>query len=287
MFAGFFCGQPVRCVGGFAVIEDDHAPRTNVEQRAIVRREEHRRPRFVDVFEQAEDVDRQLWIEVTRRFVRKNQGRFAHDGSRDRDTLLFTTGQPLGLLRAFPRQTYAFERFADASTHDFRRQSDDFERDGDVVGDSPARNELEVLEDVADVAPQRGNGLMLEATDIATEKKDASFICLLDAVDEPQQRTLARTRGSRDENELTTLDGQGQTLEYGLVGAVRLVQILEDEDGTRSRQGIESMPGSKRRSKQIARRECRHDGESYQGRQKWKTFRPKQVQVFVTRDEWR
>jgi hypothetical protein len=60
---------------------------------------------------------------------------------------------PAGILAA-TGQPDALERLADARANEALRQPEDLERDGDVLEDAPRRDELEVLEDDAEVAAQ-------------------------------------------------------------------------------------------------------------------------------------
>src|SRR6202041_780246 len=89
-----------------------------------------------------------------------------------------------------------------------------------------------------DVAAQRGHGAVGEPRDVAAEEEDAPVVDALGAVDEAEQRALARARRPRDEDELAALDRERHAAEHRLVGAVALVDVLEDEDRPARRRGI-------------------------------------------------
>jgi hypothetical protein len=47
----------------------------------------------VDLFEESEDVERELGVQVARRFVGKDERGLPNDGARDGDALLLTSRQ--------------------------------------------------------------------------------------------------------------------------------------------------------------------------------------------------
>ena len=100
-------------------------------------------------------------------------------------------------IAAAPREPDALERLADARADEPRRQPEHLERDRDVLEHGPARHELEVLEDDADVAAQGGDRVVGEARDVASEEEDAPVVDALGAVDEAEQRALARAARAR------------------------------------------------------------------------------------------
>jgi hypothetical protein len=80
--------QALARVGGLAVVEHHHAARAHVEQRAIMGREQHRGAGIVDVFQQPENVEGELGVEIAGGFVGQHQRRLRHDGTSDGDALL-------------------------------------------------------------------------------------------------------------------------------------------------------------------------------------------------------
>src|SRR5262249_41018222 len=113
--------ETIRHVRRFALVEDNDAPRSHVEKRAVMRREENGDTGCVDVLEQTQNIDRQLWIEITGWFVGEQQRGLTDDGARDGDALLFTAGQHASRFRPAPAQTDALECFAHALSHDALR----------------------------------------------------------------------------------------------------------------------------------------------------------------------
>ena len=104
----------MRHVDRLALVEDDEAARPDFEERPVVGREEDGRARLVDLFEEAEEVDRELGVEVARRLVGEDERRLADDGAGDRDALLLAAREDAGGVFAAPLQADALERLADA-----------------------------------------------------------------------------------------------------------------------------------------------------------------------------
>lgn len=242
-------GQALRDVGRLAFVEHHHASRTHVEQRPVVGREEHGRARLVDVLEQPEDVDGELRIEVARRLVGQDERWLADDGARHGDALLFAAAEHLRPIVAATCEPDALERLADTSADEPMRQPHHLEGDGDVVEHGPAGDELEVLEDEPDVPAQSRDRVVGEPGDVATQEQDASIVDTLGSMHEPQQGALAGARRPRDEHELAALDRERHATEHRLVGSVRLVDVLEDEDRPPRGRRVVAMPLSQRLSK--------------------------------------
>ena len=63
------------------------------DQLAVVGRDEHGRSAGVDLTEQVHDLEREIGIEVARRFVREHERRIVDQRTRDGDALLFAAGE--------------------------------------------------------------------------------------------------------------------------------------------------------------------------------------------------
>ena len=203
-------------------------------------REEHRRARLVDVLEEPEDVDRELRIEVPGRLVGEEDRGLTDDRARDRDALLLAAGEDAGAVFPATAEADPLERLADACTDEARREPEHLERDRDVVEDGPARDELEVLKDDPDVAPEHRDGVFGEARDVAPEEEDPPVVDHLRTVEEAEERALPCPGRAGDEDELAALDHEVQTSQDRLIGAVRFVDVFEGEDRTPGRLTIEA-----------------------------------------------
>ncbi|MGY3457115.1 hypothetical protein ACVWW5_002565 [Bradyrhizobium sp. LM3.4] len=98
-----------------------------------------------------------------------------------------------------PIELHEFEQLINSRCDISRRHAEQLRRDPDIVGDAQMREQPAALEDVADAAPQRDRigGLHVVALD-----RDGAPIRLDQAVGEPQQRRLARTRAADDGHKL-------------------------------------------------------------------------------------
>src|SRR5207248_2225367 len=79
--------------------------------------------------------------------------------------------------------------------------------EGDVVVDALVRQELEVLEDAADVPAQVRDLPLAELGDVLAGDPDAAGVRLLLLVEEADERRLAGTGRPHQEDELALLDG--------------------------------------------------------------------------------
>jgi methionyl-tRNA formyltransferase len=217
-----------------------------------VRGKQNRDARFVDVLEQAEDIQGELRVEVAGGLVRQHQGGFAHDGSRHGHALLFAAGQVADSLVAPPAEPDPLQNLAHTPPNESLRQSEHLERNSDVLDHVPVENEPEVLEDDADVAPQVRNRIASEPADLAPHEQDPTRVDALGGVQQPEQRALSGTGGAGDEDELPTLHREAEAPKHGQVGPERLVRVLEYDDRTIGGRRIESIAGSQRRLERSA-----------------------------------
>ena len=81
------------------------------------------------------------------------------------------------------------------------------------------REELEVLEDAADVPSEQRDLRALEAHEIAPADDDATFGRLELLEDEPDHRRLARSGSADDEYELALVDREGHAVERNPPGS--------------------------------------------------------------------
>jgi hypothetical protein len=107
------------------------------------------------------------------------------------------------------------------------RASDHLEREGDVLEHGLVRQQLVVLEDVADVAPQVGHLGVSHLVDVATRDPHLALLGLLLPVHQTQQRALARAGRPDEEDELRLRDVEAGVLECGDLGRVALGHVLE------------------------------------------------------------
>ena len=193
-------------------------------------------------------------IEVSRWLVRQHDGRFGHDGAGDGYALLLAARENLRSVGSTPSQPDSFERFADAGSDEPRREPHHFEGDCDVVEDGPVGHELEVLVDDADVAAQGRDAVVGEARDVTPKEEHAPLVEELRAVNQTEKRALSGAGRAGDEHELSPLDRERHAAKNGLVCAIGLVNVLENQDRPLRCGTIVAMSGAQRGAKRGLRR---------------------------------
>lgn len=251
-------GEAIGNVEGASFVEDDNSPRANIEERAVVGREQHSDPRRVDVLEEAEHVDRKLRIEIARGLIGQNHRGLSNDGASQTDALPLPAGKRSGAIGAAACEPDALERLADATIDEASRQPEYLERQRHVVADGPGVDELEVLEDNADVPSQIGDARGRKSPNLASEKQDPSLVDGLGGVEELEQGALARAARSGDEDEFPSLDGERKATQYWAIAAEGFVDLLEDHDGPVGRIAIKAVASPQKRSKTRAGRTGEH-----------------------------
>src|SRR5690606_6682228 len=113
----------------------------------------------------------ELRVEVSGRFVGEDERRFADDRAGNRDALLLATREDARRVRAPALEADALEGLTDAIANQARGKAEHLEGDGDVLEHAPGLDELEVLEDDADVAPEERDRLCPKANDVAAEEQ--------------------------------------------------------------------------------------------------------------------
>jgi hypothetical protein len=114
--------------------------------------DDHRGARAVDPVQELHDPDGRLGVQVARRLVGEQERRVVDERAGDRDALLLAARQLVGIgvqLRGQPRQA---QDVGDLRADVLARVARDLQRVGDVVVHRAVGQELEVLEDHAEVA---------------------------------------------------------------------------------------------------------------------------------------
>ena len=211
-----------------------HAPAHRVDDALVVRRHHDGRAGAVDAVEQPHDADRGRRVEVSGRLVGEEDQRPVDERARDRHPLLLTTRQlgreVVGLLG----EADEVEDLRHLRAHDVLRPADHLERERDVLVDRLVGEQLEVLEDAADVAPQLRHLPRAEAPDVAARDEDPARGRDLVAQQQLQERRLPRARGPDEEDELALQDLEGEVAEGDDVAFVDLGDVFETNHVRRS-----------------------------------------------------
>src|SRR5206468_10653502 len=175
----------------------------------LVRREHDRRATGPDVAQRAQDLVLHRLVEVARRLVGEEERGLAHDRAGERRALSLALRELRGVGLRAGREADDAERVEDALGDLALGRPQHAEDEGDVLVDGADREELRVLEDDADRAPERGHVAVLERPEVVSEHLDVAVGGQIITVEEPQQRRLARPGGSGEDDELPLVDAKG------------------------------------------------------------------------------
>jgi hypothetical protein len=197
------------------------------------------RPGAVDAVEQLHDPNGRVRVEVARRLVADEERRVVDERARDRDALLLAArelvGERVRLVRETDHRQHLWHLLADRravlALH--------LQRVGHVLGGGAARQQLEVLEDAADVAAQHRHLRRLEAAELAAADHHLAARRLELLQQQPDQRRLPRAGGADDEHELALVDVERDVVQRDHVRVVDLGHRVEHDHrrgaGTRLR----------------------------------------------------
>src|SRR5438067_8004696 len=135
-----------------AAVEEGNLARGEPGVGGIVRHHDQRRPALVQLGEQLHHRLTVLRVEVPGRLVGEEDERIARDGAGDRHALLLAAGELAGHVACAVAHADAVEGVLDALLAIGRRHSPVRERELDVLEDGQVADQVEALEDEADVA---------------------------------------------------------------------------------------------------------------------------------------
>ena len=145
-------------------------------------------------------------IEVSGRLVGEQERRVVDERAGDRDALLLTAGELVGVVVDLRLQADEAQDLRHLAADLRARLADHLERVCDVVVDGAVRQQLEVLEDGADPAPQVRRPIVRHLVDVLAGDPDDSRGGLDVADQQLDQGRLAASRRTDDERELAAAD---------------------------------------------------------------------------------
>ena len=152
----------------------------------------------------------------------------------DADALLLPAGQLVGVGVRAVQQPDEVEQLGDAPVAVGLGPAGDLERERDVAGDGPRREQVELLEDHADVAALELQLALGERRDVGAVDDQLPGRHALEAVDQAHEGALAGTGVPDDAEDLPGLDGEAHAVDR-TDGAARgvedLAHVAELDDG--------------------------------------------------------
>src|SRR5688500_2108634 len=167
-------------------------------------------------------------VEVTRRLVGEENERIAGDSARNRDALLLTARELCGIVLHAMRHPDFLERLRHAALAFGRAQAAVCERQLDVLVDCEVADQVERLEDEADlpIANPRalGGG---ELRDRLARERVLTVRGRVEQPEERQERGLAATGGARDRDVFARLHLEVHVVQSVGLHHVRIEHLLD------------------------------------------------------------
>ncbi len=136
--------------------------------------------------------------------------------------LLFAARKLVGKAVLFFEQIDHFEGWSQTAANFTRRKALGFEDKGDVFGNRPVRQQLEILKDNPHTAAEHRSRSVAEAGQRRTEHGNISFRDDFGPIKQPQQGRFARTRSPRKKDKFPSLYLQGNVVENWATFAIKL-----------------------------------------------------------------
>src|SRR5438128_6778254 len=212
-----------------SALDRDHAPPHDVNDLTVVGRHQDGCPSRVDLQQQLDNFPGGRRVEVPGRLIGEKDPRIVEECPRDCHPLLLAAGELVGELVLFSFQADDAEHLLDFRLEVPQGAFGDPQREGDVLEDGKVRQQLEILEDHADLATQEGQVAALEAAQVLTLDLYLAVRDLLLADQEPDQCRLAGPARSDQEDEILLGDHQRDVAQrHGAVG-IFLVHTLQTD----------------------------------------------------------
>ena len=190
----------------------------------VVGRDDDGRAGAVDPVEQLHDPDRGDRVEVSARLVGQQQRRMVDEGAGHGDALLLTAGELVGVAVELGREADQAQRLRHLLADFGAAGADHLQGVSDVVVDGAIGQELEVLEDGADVAAQLRDLLLRQLADVAAGDLHRALGRGQLADQQLEQRRLAAAGRAYNGNELARADSDRRVLDRGVAIAFALAR---------------------------------------------------------------
>ena len=186
-----------------------------------MRHHDDRRPASVHLFDEVEHLARHQRIEISGRLVRQEQARLAREGAGDGHALLLPSGKLCREVAHARAETHLLQRRFDAALALGGGKTPVAQRHVDVVEEVQVGNQIETLEDKADLLIAQARALVVgQAADLLAVEHVLTTARRLEQTGDVQERRFARTRGTGHGHEFA-----GAHLHREIAQGVRLDEI--------------------------------------------------------------
>ena len=218
------------------------------DHRHFVRDEQDRQAKLrVDAGEKVEDRARRFRIERRSRLVGEQHLRVRGERAGDADALLLAAGEFGRVAIALVGKSDEKEELVDPRPDRGAVVAGDLERQGDILGGSPRREQVEMLEDHADRTPRVAKRGLGQGGDFGAVDDNPAGARLFKPVDQADQGRLAGARTPDHAKHRALADGQIDGLErrHGRLAAARedLGDARKAHHGRRGHEALGRNPG--------------------------------------------
>ena len=235
---GFRVGEHIADVadlGDAALVDDGHALTDLLDDAHLVRDDDDRHAeRLVDLLEQTEDRLRGVRVEGAGGLVAQEVFRPRRQGAGDGHALLLTAGELRGIGLRAVGQSDELEQLLGARLRLVALDARDLEREADVAQHRALLEQVEALEDHADVLPRLEQIASAELRHVAPVDAHRAGGRPFEEIDAAHERALAGTAQADDAEDLPVLDAQvhiPQRVDVAGRRGVGLVEMFDFDHG--------------------------------------------------------
>src|SRR5438034_279778 len=221
-----------------ATFNGHHPPPHHVDNLAVVRRHHHGRPTRVDLQQQLDDLPRCRRVQVAGGLIGEEDPWIMDERPRDGHPLLLTAGQLVGELGFLALQPDDAEHFLDLGLEVAQGALGNPQGEGDILEDREIGQQLEILEDHADLPAQERQVAPLQPAQILSLHRNRAGGDLLLPDQETNQGRLPRTARPDQEDEILLGNLEGHIPQRDRPVRIGLLHMFEvDLRGSRDYDG--------------------------------------------------
>src|ERR1700716_436261 len=246
-----------------AALDRHHPASHDIDDLPVVSRHHDRGTTGIDLQQQLNDLPRGGGVQVSGGLVGEKDPRVMNERTGDRDTLLFAAGELVRVLALLPFQPHDAEHFLDLRLEVAQGALGHAQREGHVLKYGQVGQQLEILEDHADLPPQVREMAPLEAAQILPLDLDDASGRLLLADQEADQRRLAGAARTNEKDEVLLGNFERDVAQRDCAVGIGLLHALQpDLRDSRGYRGHACLRWQQRRPCRLGRDCCWHVNKS-------------------------
>ena len=195
------------------LLHGHHPPGQHIDDLPVMGDQNDRRAQFIDLLEQGYHIVAVDQIEVPGRLIGKDDAGPVDERTGDGEALFLAARELVREVRRLLGQSHDIQDLGHVIGDAALRSADHFEREGDVLERGAIGEELEILENGADLPAQERDVVARDGSQVDAVDEDQSIGRRLLAGQQTQERGLAGACRPDDGNELAILDGEVDLVE--------------------------------------------------------------------------